>query len=81
MIAAILCPGPSLARLTGPPQADVLLAVNTAMDSPAAEGAQWWCCHDLWTPPRKLPQRQPLACCTSPAAIAEGQAKYVPWPL
>lgn len=84
MIATILCPGPSLAALTaerlGRP--DVLLAVNTALDHPLAAGCAWWCGLDLWTPPNVLPRRAPtLGMVTCAAAISEGQATWVPYPL
>jgi hypothetical protein len=81
---AILCAGPSLRNLT---RADIgspveIIAVNTAIDAPAAEGCDWWCAHDLWAPPLVLPLRVPrLGMVTCGAAIAEGQADHVPYPL
>lgn len=86
IVAAVLCPGPSLARLTSPPPADIRLAVNTALDSPAAEGTHWWVAHDLWRdepgkrPQPPLPKRAPLCgVATCWAAIQQGQAECVPW--
>jgi hypothetical protein len=83
--AIVLCPGPTLAHLTEPPAADIRLAVNTAIDSPAAAGTHWWVAHDLWrsengltVPP--LPKRAPLCgVATCWAAIQQGQADCVPW--
>jgi len=81
---AILCPGPSLAELTADQlgRPDCIIAVNRAIDHPLAEGCDWWCAHDLWDPPLVLPKRAPLmGMVTCRAAISEGQAQYVPYPL
>lgn len=80
MRALILCPGPSLARATELPPHDVLLAINLAMNHPLAAGADWWVALDRWR--RELPVQAPrCGMVTSSAAIAEGQADDVPWPL
>jgi glycosyltransferase involved in cell wall biosynthesis len=81
---AILCPGPSLANLTaealGHPS--LIIAVNFAMDHPLAKWCDYWCAHDLWAPPLKLPRQAPeIGMVTCRAAIAEGQADHVPYPL
>lgn len=81
---AILCPGPSLSRLTkeqlGSPE--VIIAVNSALDHPLAEGCDWWCAHDIWEPPLVLPKRVPRqGMVTCWAAIRDGQARHVPYPL
>lgn len=80
----ILCPGPSLKGLTRADIGDPLeiIAVNSALDAPAAEGCDWWCAHDLWKPPLVLPTRAPRkGMVTCGAAIRDGQANYVPYPL
>lgn len=72
---AILNPGPSLACLTALGRCNSIIAVNTAMDHPLAARADWWCAHDLWSPPKHiLPRQAPrLGMVTSGAAITEGQ--------
>lgn len=80
MLALILCPGPSLARLAELPAHDVLLAVNTALSHPLAAGADWWVALDVWRKP--LPAHRPRSgMVTCQAAIDEGQAELVPYPL
>jgi hypothetical protein len=78
--ATILCPGPSLARVTALDHPSwVLLAINDAMNHPLAAHATWWCALDLWTKP--LPRHAPMGgMVTSWVAIEEGQARLVPYP-
>lgn len=82
MIVAILAPGPSLAALTALPRLyDAVLAVNYALSHPLGRLVDWWVALDLWRPdplPAHAPRR---AMVTSWAAIAEGQSRYVPYPL
>ncbi len=88
MIAAIVCPGPSLRanRRWEYGRVDVLLAVNRAMDHAMCNGADYWVALDLWHDPAipelVLPWQAPLdGMVTSQAAIDEGQAAHVPWRL
>ncbi len=75
---AILCPGPSLAQVSLLSHPDIVLAINYAMNAPFV--IDWWVALDLWA--FELPKRRPRAgMVTSSGAIAEGQAKRVPWPL
>jgi hypothetical protein len=85
MIVDVLCPGPSLAKLFALPirshqEERVVMAINHAMSHECAISADWWVALDLWNVP--LPRYAPRrGLVTSSAAIEEGQAERVPYPL
>lgn len=82
MIVAILCPGPSLAQHSLLEyETQHVLAVNTALNHPLAAIADWWVALDVQNL-HPLPTHRPLhGLITTQAAIDEGQAQHVPYPL